>query len=439
MSDVPHIPDLRLRCAQDHHNQAQSPLFSKLPPELRNEVFALALHYFDISRPYPLNSYYRRPDYEYPEIVDPRLLFTCRRVYAEMGFAVHTKEYVFWCHRAPPGASNSVEKSFGHMNEIEKRDVRYAHFFTQLYYLEQSFPGDCRKMGEMGLGIRSLKITIRQSDWWYWESNTPLVMKEGWGRALHHLKDLESLDVELEVIKRDVDQLQVIIDRMLHWTFDLASDRILSAEGQDVSTRDWNGPSDYEGRIVYDAKTQRWTSPSMWGIGVAVDWSDGEAEEEGGTMEDIFAMFEGDGAADDWQPEIFPLGDGANGGEGEHQETLQLEEAVEPQHHSDHDHDQGQEDLSDENDEDGLLAPENNNHPHNALADEVNEWAEQTAPLGVDGLPEEGYSVDERLQELLEEAQQARSESEAKEKLAQPPPPLIYVIKTLKWRARAKM
>lgn len=94
------------------------------------------------------------------------------------------------------------------MNEIEKRDVRCAHFFTQLYYLEQSFPGDCQKMGEMGLGIRSLRITIRQSDWWYWESNTPLAMKEGWGHALHYLKNLESLDVELEVIKRDVDQVR---------------------------------------------------------------------------------------------------------------------------------------------------------------------------------------------------------------------------------------
>jgi hypothetical protein len=90
---------------------------------------------------------------------------------------------------------------------VAKRDaVTNVHFFTQMYWLEKSFPEICR-IKEMR--PKSLKITIRHTDWWNWEDNSRLRMEEGWGRMLKELKGLEELELELETMERDKDQVLI--------------------------------------------------------------------------------------------------------------------------------------------------------------------------------------------------------------------------------------
>lgn len=117
-------------------------------------------------------------------------------------------------------------------------------------------------------------------------------MKSGWGRAFHHLKDLLSLDVELEVsnqarsiigqarsgqlLSRDRSyqskltdrpvQLQAIIDSMSGRTFDLASEHVLSAEGQEkeISSREWHGPSNFQIRGRHGVRRRYATVCTLW-------------------------------------------------------------------------------------------------------------------------------------------------------------------------------
>lgn len=66
----------------NHHPQKQSPLFSVLPPEIRNEIFGLVLLEQD-SAPFSEQDFWYRPDYSSARFIDTALLRACRLVYIE--------------------------------------------------------------------------------------------------------------------------------------------------------------------------------------------------------------------------------------------------------------------------------------------------------------------------------------------------------------------
>ncbi|KAH6907919.1 hypothetical protein BKA70DRAFT_1104297 [Coprinopsis sp. MPI-PUGE-AT-0042] len=82
--------------------QSASPLFTVFPPELRAEIFSLALASFpDTSSPYAFGSYWYRPGYTAPKRADLSLLLTCKSIYQEAKDLVWQKgggndEEAFW-------------------------------------------------------------------------------------------------------------------------------------------------------------------------------------------------------------------------------------------------------------------------------------------------------------------------------------------------------
>ncbi|KAF2643216.1 hypothetical protein P280DRAFT_246406 [Massarina eburnea CBS 473.64] len=108
--------DINFATAKD---QLQSPLFSKIPPEIRNEIFSLALTEFRYAD-------YARPGYEGDKRIDVALLRTCKIVYGETrGMPDRNVEIVSWI-------------------------------------------GNGRRAPE------ALTLTIRYTDWWWWEDNRPI-------------------------------------------------------------------------------------------------------------------------------------------------------------------------------------------------------------------------------------------------------------------------
>lgn len=78
--------------------QSQSPLFSVLPGEIRNEIFSLALIQFeDDTDSYKEDSYWYRPGFTAPRKSSSALLRTCKAVYLE-GQKVFLREleWSFW-------------------------------------------------------------------------------------------------------------------------------------------------------------------------------------------------------------------------------------------------------------------------------------------------------------------------------------------------------
>jgi hypothetical protein len=64
--------------------QSQSPLFSTIPPEIRNCIFSFALQeYVDPERMWDRETYFTRPGFEGEPRIDVALLRTCKAIWAE--------------------------------------------------------------------------------------------------------------------------------------------------------------------------------------------------------------------------------------------------------------------------------------------------------------------------------------------------------------------
>jgi len=194
-----------------HNKQEDSPLFCVIPPELRNRIFHLACQSSPCKdKPYPRDSYYYRPGYEFPQKAYTDLLRTCRLVYLETRLLpVKINEHAFWCGRGPPGRyTGNPSGYFGEAHRFTEEQldaVDTVHIFTQLWWLEGNFPSLCR---DGGIRTRKIHITVRHSDWWRWEQNKPLHLKREWLESLKEIKGLDTFILELETIERDKDQVR---------------------------------------------------------------------------------------------------------------------------------------------------------------------------------------------------------------------------------------
>lgn len=246
------------------NSQSACPLFTRIPPEVRNQIFHLALtEYDDTTKPYDQSSFYYRPGYHFSQRLQTGLLRTCRRIYHEAHLLpVAINEHVFWCYRQPPGRRNASDpdRYFKKMTPQQQDAVDTVHFFTQQFWLEGDWAATCR-ISEMR--PRKVKITIRHSDWWCWESEEKLGIdprlpgrvdwdqmgnepvrdefERAWGYQFRHLHGLRELEMELETIASNKDQLDAIAQRALDWKFDLSDGNVLSAQGTEMAKYTWKG------------------------------------------------------------------------------------------------------------------------------------------------------------------------------------------------------
>ncbi|GKT42077.1 uncharacterized protein ColSpa_02258 [Colletotrichum spaethianum] len=200
--------------------QLQSPLFSVLPGEIRNEIFALALiQYEDDESAYPEDSFWYRPGFTGPRRSSSSLLRTCKLVYAE-GQKVFLKEleFAFWFDRGPDGRSGTLncKRFFNELTPQQSGDLQRVRFFTQLYWLE-----DGRNLqwlfAQPQFRPRTLTITVRYSDWWFWEQDEPLRMGEAWLRGFRGPTGLRELRVEYETLAGKRDEMMAIVERNKRW------------------------------------------------------------------------------------------------------------------------------------------------------------------------------------------------------------------------------
>ncbi len=149
--------------------QLSCPLFTRIPGEIRNSIFELALTSFDDKqRPYKKSAYYYRPDHRYAQKIDTNLLLTCRRIHAETEtIPACINEIVNWCHRSPPDAL-TMSSYMGNEPGAVRRCQQSAnlHLFRQQCCLEGHFKYLTPKLKHFP-NITRLKITLRHTDWWW--------------------------------------------------------------------------------------------------------------------------------------------------------------------------------------------------------------------------------------------------------------------------------
>ncbi|KAF5507890.1 hypothetical protein CGCA056_v013516 [Colletotrichum aenigma] len=255
--------------------QLQCPLFSTLPGEIRNEIFALALvQYEDSENAYPEDSYWYRPGFSGPRKSSSALLQTCKAAYFEGQKAfLRELEWAFWfgqsqfhvgfmtligylhLDRGPEGRTgmNSCLSFFRKLTPQQSQDLKKVRFFMQMFRFENGTELH-RLFHQPNFNPEKLTITIRYSDWWYWESDTPLRMKEGWLRRFSGPPGLRELKVEYETITRKKDAMMKIVERNKKWKLSVGDSEEgghLSAEGTKLVEWRWHGKSALGGTKWY--------------------------------------------------------------------------------------------------------------------------------------------------------------------------------------------
>ncbi|KAL9009823.1 MAG: hypothetical protein Q9173_005181 [Seirophora scorigena] len=245
--------------------QLASPLFNRVPPEVRNIIFRFALTaYEDPARKYERQAYYYRPGYTCARKIDFDLLLTCRLVYAETAsLPASVNEHLSWYWRGPPDAkSNGLPSHSSPGSSLRRRELRSIHIFAQQFWLEQNFAG-FTQLWKISCPTH-LKITIRHTDWWWWEDEAPLALDpkredrplahihsspsdpfepQSWGAQFRKIRGLQNLQLELETVKSKRPELDAIVARAPGWRFTLGDDKILVLDESKTQRRGWVGQS----------------------------------------------------------------------------------------------------------------------------------------------------------------------------------------------------
>lgn len=211
-------------------SQQQCPLFNTLPAEIRNRIFHFALSpYTRKESPYATNEYYYRPHFRYgDEYLDTALLRTCRLIHSETSQIPASRYLAVEYHsRAPPHhrplTARAVRSTVGRLQHL--------HLFTQQYWLEGR--NWLRHMLPFQSSLQTLKITLRHSDWWFWEHSEPLAFNptgdssgslRGHYRGTFNLElspmtALRKLEFELETVEGKQAEMDYIATNARAWQF----------------------------------------------------------------------------------------------------------------------------------------------------------------------------------------------------------------------------
>ncbi|MCJ1452107.1 hypothetical protein MMC28_002448 [Mycoblastus sanguinarius] len=270
-------------------SQEGSPLFNRIPGEIRNRIFELAVTIsIDKQESFPRHGFYYRPGFRYPNRkLDTALLSTCRRVYQETHF-LPAQSYVRvkWHGRGPPAR---VQENIQQDSPVRRRtlrtrprhstvqqdtsyhpNLRSLHLFTQQCWLE-GWRSSAEKISQQALGLHNLKITLRHSDWWWWERSEPLKLDakqcdtaspivhstasdefydNSWGHHFYFFNGLKKFELELETVELKRSGLDEIVFRAKDWQFPLGDGKLLVLNPTKTKRRGWTGVKLPSGRHV---------------------------------------------------------------------------------------------------------------------------------------------------------------------------------------------
>ena len=224
---------------EEANAQPDCPLF-KVPLEIRDQIFDLALTPFTEKKiPYDSKAYYYRPNYRYGDWhVDTALLRTCRRIHQETHhLPARHGEKTLWFFRGPD-ADGKIPTA------VLAKQLEKLHLFTQQYWLE-GWAGDGKWIPIEAPNLRRLRITVRHSDWYWWEYSLPLIIdakvggrpdedhcsnernpfEEGsWGAQFQRFQNLKVLELELETVEGKLGELDDIVRVARDWRFPMGKE-----------------------------------------------------------------------------------------------------------------------------------------------------------------------------------------------------------------------
>lgn len=258
-------------------DQVQSPLFSTLPPEIRGEIFAFALSDFeDTDKPYGTDTFWTRPGYNAPRCACTNLLQSCKRVYAEawyMPFAL--SEHTFYLSSADRAPEDRfTEEKFQECLDIihkfhGKVEAGHLRVFPQLFKLEAVQPLQ-DLLNTRHFYPTNITITIRYTDFWFWENDEPLRIDARWVNEIKLPDSVARFSMDFESLKRRKGEIEYISNEAAdNWYFRRTDGVTLTARKSETSVSEWTGSStlgdtrwvrdeDQPGQLDYHIVTVTW-------------------------------------------------------------------------------------------------------------------------------------------------------------------------------------
>lgn len=144
---------------------------------------------------------------------------------------------------------NEMRETLKLVNAIHgKTEIDHIRIFPQLYRLE---PGvELQRINEWRhFHPRRFTITIRHTDWWFWEADEPLKIGSRFVTESCFPSSVKELCLELESLERRKEQINSIAKLMIdNWHFHRNDGLCLSAKDSAISVTRWSGSSTWGGK-----------------------------------------------------------------------------------------------------------------------------------------------------------------------------------------------
>ena len=242
------------------NEQEASPLFSTLPRELRDMIWAYAtLQYEDPNGKNNRSAHDQRLGHTTRLITDTALLLTCRRTWLEANaMPIAQAEHSFYNFHSAPDQRGPRWMSA--LTEHNRQNLGCIHLSATLFRVKTlcPTPGDLRRFffvdslsTPADFQPKVLHVSVHHTDSWNWEVGST---REMWIQTLLDTPDLrgtETLRLELEILDHKVKQLQPIIERIRRF------------ESKEFETHLVDGkPTKTRFVIVGELKISEWKDPA---------------------------------------------------------------------------------------------------------------------------------------------------------------------------------
>ena len=202
--------------------QADCPLFNKIPAEIRDCIFSFALSPFDNhDYPYKPGQHWYRPGYHYPQMLDTRLLQTCKRIYEECRLMpIKLNEFVLYLFDLPSHPKIETQGLFRNpktgtgdrlhcLTQMQQQSVENVHCFVQRLFFSDWFAHQA--VWQRLFSTKRLTLTFRCTDWWPWGSDARPTDRLGicpWlpSRTTRQAMEAEPVDPTPKYISSNMDQ-----------------------------------------------------------------------------------------------------------------------------------------------------------------------------------------------------------------------------------------
>ena len=238
------------------HEQSESVLFSIIPAEIREHIFSYALtESEDTTKLYDIDTCYRRPGHLAPRITHTALLRTCQRIYREAWYMpwVNAQHSLYLASAGRrPDRSTSIEEMQKTLTALHENNIdtliNHVQIFAQLYALE---PGnDLQEILDMEyFHPRTLTITVRHTDFWFWESDVALHIDADWVNDCRFPDSLQQLKLQFESLERKKSQVDSLASQVVNsWHFLRHDGTMMVSDMASIAQTRWTGSSTWEGQ-----------------------------------------------------------------------------------------------------------------------------------------------------------------------------------------------